>query len=249
MSFKILNDGPIGSGKTIFIKKYLQPYFESKGLMADLEIFDSAQRYFKTEHYDFLERAYNNPDQWALVVQHLFFNIFRENYDNVNHKFAVFSRTIESIHQIFNKTYFSEAKFNLKDFQFLQNVYEKERDHFKYDITVFFLADFDTLWYRLKAKNNNNCLLTKKICKKQYLYYLELLDQYLINDKIGKLFIVNTSKYSDVHEIENNAEEYDLTDEERKLISSKLATYKYSEPEEIISYLDTLNCFNNINIK
>lgn len=30
MYFKILNDGPIGSGKTVFIEQYLRPYFEKK---------------------------------------------------------------------------------------------------------------------------------------------------------------------------------------------------------------------------
>lgn len=211
---------------------------KKKQLSNSLEIYDSSQRYFKTEKYDFLERAYINPNQWALVVQHLFFNIFKENYDNARNKVSVFSRTIDSIHKVFNKTYFLEKKISSEEFKFLENIYNKEKSHFKYDILIFFIADFEILWQRLKLKNNTNTLLSKQIFKIQYLSYIELLDQYLNSDRINKIFIINTSNY--ICAQENDIEETgSLTNEEKEMVSNKLKSYSYSEPEEILSYLES----------
>lgn len=225
-SYKILLDGPIGSGKTTFLTKMISALKSS-----DIKTFDSSQCYFKTDAFNYLQEAYNSPSEWAFNVQMMFFSIFRNLYHVNTHRIQFYSRSIDSIQHVFNKTYMTLDKISDEEYMFLNRTYKQLEEHYtKFDVLIFFKCDLNTLVSRAKAKDNCNSSLDLKVLTTQYNFYEQLLKHYLESNKFKKCFIIDTRS-------DNNKELYKVS----QYIEDENKTYNsFNSDEEVIEYIKKL---------
>lgn len=190
---KVLLDGTIASGKSYFLNKLKEKLDNEK---KNYFVEDSMANKMQINNLDILKKAYLNPKQWAFICQLLFLKIFneREEEKNNSNHLILHSRSIHSVHRVFNYNHYNLKNITDEEFIILneeyQNLFKSETN---YDYLIFFDCDFKTSIKRTEARTtiNSGVGLSNVYLKSLNELYKNLLSFYR-KMPFKKIFVIKT---------------------------------------------------------